>query len=193
MADENLAEVVEEVPAVGDLEGVRCALGDRSGVLRRAVPSHDLDTGMILEPRRDGRRCPVRQEIDGPSPLEVDEDRAPRSALPPGPIVNAEHAWCLGGRGRVPVDEPEDRVGARRHPEVPEQSRPGFCADSEAGPDLGGGETVGPACMASNEVWERLRERLSWARRVQGQRNRRTRRRSPTARSLTGRSLGERV
>ena len=58
---EHLAEIVEQVPPIRDLDGVGCSFGDRTSVFGRAVACDDLDAGMIAEPRRDGRRRPVRE------------------------------------------------------------------------------------------------------------------------------------
>ena len=47
VADEDLPEIVEQVPAVGDLQSVGGALGDGTGVLGRAVPGDDFNAGVM--------------------------------------------------------------------------------------------------------------------------------------------------
>lgn len=159
MAHEDLAEVVEQVPAVRDLERAGGTFGDRPSVLGRAVTGDDFDAGMGAEPRRDRVGRPVRQEIDGPPPLEVDEDRPPRSPSAPRPIIDAKGAGRSSLLNGGTVDETEDRVGARRHSQFPKEPGTGLGSDGEADPDLSGGEPVGPSRARSNEIGERLSER----------------------------------
>ena len=57
------------------------------------------------------------------------------------------------------VDEAEDRVGARRHPERAEQPRARLCSRRKAGADLRFGQAVRAAGMTGDKVRERLGER----------------------------------
>ncbi len=163
MPDEHLAEIVEQVPAVRDLDRTGRAFRDRAGVLGRAVACDDLDARVSAEPRCDGRRRPVWEQVNWPPRFEVDQDRAPGAALAPRPVVDAEYPRRLGLWHRMPVDEPEDGVGARWHPEVAEQARASLRAGREPGPRLGRGQAVGTAGVPRHEARERLGKRLPWA------------------------------
>ena len=72
----DLAGVLHQVPAVGDLHGVSCRLADRLGVGGGTVAGDDLDTRTGAEPRGDCRHLAVREQVDDPPALEVDEDGA---------------------------------------------------------------------------------------------------------------------
>ncbi len=56
---DGLAQVLEQVPAIRDLLGLRGACRRRLGVGRRTVPADHLDPGMGLEPSRHGIRITV--------------------------------------------------------------------------------------------------------------------------------------
>jgi hypothetical protein len=58
---DGFAQVLQEVPAIGDLHGLGGTLRRRLGVGRRTVPADHFDPGMGLEPRRDGVRLAVRR------------------------------------------------------------------------------------------------------------------------------------
>src|ERR1700733_6447006 len=53
------AQAVPQMPTVTDLH----RLADRSGVGGGAVPAHDLDVGMLAQPRCEGGRFAVRQHV----------------------------------------------------------------------------------------------------------------------------------
>ena len=180
------------MPPVRDLSRVGCALRDRTCVFGRAVACDDLDARMIAEPRRDSCRRPVWSHVDRPPRLEVNQDRAPRPPFAPGPVIDAKHARRLGLGHRMPVEKPEDSVRARRNPEVTEQPRARLGSGREAGADLRRGR------RSVRRAWRATRSGNGSANVFRGhvslrQRNRRTRSLRPTARSLTGRSAGERV
>src|SRR5690606_16401422 len=159
-------EVMQEVPPVGYLVGSRCALPDRPGVFGRAVGGDDLGAGVGREPRRQRVRRPVREEVGRSAALEVDEDRPPRLAPTPGPIVHAEHAGRHRVRDRLAVEESEDRVRARRHPQIAEQSSAGLSSGNEPDACLGDRESARPPCTWGDEVRELTGKRLPGARAV---------------------------
>jgi hypothetical protein len=80
---EYLAHILEQVKAIGDLDGVRGTPRGAVGVLRRAIAANVGDAGVLLQPAFDGRRRAVLQEIDRDMGLEVDQNRAIRAPLAP--------------------------------------------------------------------------------------------------------------
>jgi hypothetical protein len=66
----------------------------------------------------------------------------------------------------VTVEEPQDSVRARRHPQPSEQTSPRLGPDGKTDLDLRRSEPVSPPRMGSHEVWEGLAERLAGARGV---------------------------
>jgi hypothetical protein len=158
MTDEDLPEVVEQVPPIRHLERGGCPVGDRAGVLRRAVAGDDLDAGVGAEPRRYGVGRPIRQEVHRPSLFQVDEDRTPRSSLTPSPVIDAKNPRRSDLLDGGTVDEPEDRIGTGHHPQLPEEAGTGLGSDGEADPDLSGGKPVGPSSTRSDKTREQLGE-----------------------------------
>ena len=72
----DVASILHEVLMVGDLHGVRYGFAGRLGVRGGTVAGDDLNPRVGPEPRCDGRRLPVREQVDDLPPLEVDKDRA---------------------------------------------------------------------------------------------------------------------
>src|SRR5690606_28336813 len=71
---DRLAEVVPQVPAVGDLDRVGCPVADGLGVGTGPVPAHDLHPGVFPQPGGDGLLLPVGQHVDRAAGGDVDED-----------------------------------------------------------------------------------------------------------------------
>src|SRR5579872_7461569 len=89
---QGVLQVAEQVPAVGDLNGLRRAGAGAADVVVGAVAADDLDLGMLFQPLAQGVSGALGQEVHGAVPLQVAQDRAIAVALAKGPIVNAEDA-----------------------------------------------------------------------------------------------------
>lgn len=80
MAGETLThrvgKIVQEMPAVGDLNGGRYALADAVGVGARTIAGNELDAGMRLQPGGDGVGLTVGQQVDRASAVEINDDGA---------------------------------------------------------------------------------------------------------------------
>ena len=85
---DGLAQVLQQVPAVGDLHGLGGTLRRRLGVGRRTVPADDLDPGMLLEPRRDSVPLAVGEQVDDVTALQVHDDGAVTLSLAPRPVID---------------------------------------------------------------------------------------------------------
>ncbi len=77
-AFQHIAEIGEQVPAVGDLHGPGGTLPRPLGVGPAAVAADDLDTGARFEPGGEASGTRIREEIDRASALEIDQDRGIR-------------------------------------------------------------------------------------------------------------------
>ena len=113
---DGLADVAEQVPSIGDLDGVRGTLADAVGVGTGTIAGDDLDARPVTQPGGDGSSLAIGQEIDHPVCLEVDQHRAVATPTPPGPVVNPEDTrrrHDIGGStGRY---QTQQRVRARGH------------------------------------------------------------------------------
>ncbi|GJE04671.1 hypothetical protein GMJLKIPL_6635 [Methylobacterium isbiliense] len=157
-AFEGLAHVEEEVPPIGDLESGGGARRGCSGVLGRAVAGDDLDTRMATQPRGDGHRRAVGQQVDRASAFEVNEEGAVGPSLADGPIVDADGSWWSRTRQREAVQEAQHRIGAGPHPQVAGQARTGLRAGCKPNPCLGLSEAACPSGSWRHQPWERLGE-----------------------------------
>lgn len=86
-----LAEVVPQMPAVGDLRRLGCPGCGAFREERRAVPANNLDAGALRQPYGQAGRLPVRQQIHRPAGLDVDEHRAVDPSFACGVLINTNH------------------------------------------------------------------------------------------------------
>lgn len=129
---QGLAEVAEQMPAVGGLHGIRCPLPHGIGVGAGAVAGDNLDPFMALEPGGERGRLPVGQEVDDRVALEIDQDGPVALAPAPGPVIHAQHARGRRLRDHGAVDEPQQGVRADRHGQAGSDTRAGLAAESQA-------------------------------------------------------------
>lgn len=96
---QDITEILEEMPAIGDLDGAWCAFPPPFGILLGAISTDD--PRMRTKPGGEVLRGRPVQQIDGTVPFEVDEDCAVAASLPSCPIVHAEDSnlkwiWIRG-------------------------------------------------------------------------------------------------
>ena len=113
--EESGAGILHQVPAVGDLHSFRQGFRRRFSIAAATVACHDLDAGMIGQPRLHSRNLPVRQECHDPAPFQVAYDAAIAVVAAESPIVNADHAERIARRTGTSPDDPQQRVVADRH------------------------------------------------------------------------------
>ena len=95
---ERVTKILNEMPAIGDLDSIgRAACHPVNGGIS-AVTAHHFDGRMLLQP---GGHCvggTFRQDINRLAPLEINNQGPIVATLPLGPIVNADTArwWWLG-------------------------------------------------------------------------------------------------
>ena len=75
---QGVAEVVQKVPAVRDLDGLGRAAANAVGVSTGAVTRDDVDAGMVAQPSPNRLRLAVGQNIDGTVALDWRSQAAPR-------------------------------------------------------------------------------------------------------------------
>jgi hypothetical protein len=95
--------------AVGDLNGLRRASRGRARVLRTSVAAHMRNLWVGDHPRGSGVSLPVRQHIDNLMSIQVDHDRAERSAALKGKVVDAQTLHVLSLRGGQVHDPAHNR------------------------------------------------------------------------------------
>jgi hypothetical protein len=88
---ERITAVAQQMPPVGDLNGLRRSLAGSIGVGAGPIADDDLDRWMVLEPRGQGLGRAIGQQVDPAPALEITEDRAVVAALAPSPVIDPEH------------------------------------------------------------------------------------------------------
>ena len=112
---QGLAQVAKEVPAVGDLHGIRCTLPDGVSIGAGAVASDDLDPAVTPQPSRERAGLAVGQKIDDPIALQVDQNGSVGLAAPPGPVIHSQHARRRRQRRHRAMNQAQQSIGAHRH------------------------------------------------------------------------------
>jgi hypothetical protein len=120
-----LAEVVIQVPAVGDLDGAGGAAAGAVGVGAGPVPEDHLHLRLAFQPGDEGGGQPVREQVDGPAGLGVDQQCAVAAAPAEREVVDAEDPHGAGVRVRQGHDQAQQRRPGRGHRQLGGQPGPG--------------------------------------------------------------------
>src|SRR4051794_33388215 len=129
-----IAEVAQQMPPVRDLDSIWRSLPDAVGVDAGAVTRDDLHPRVPLQPRRQALDPAVRQQVEYPVLLQVDEDGPVAVTAPPRPIIDPEHArgraWPW--RGIATARHPQQRVRADGDGQPRRKACAGLSANNEA-------------------------------------------------------------
>lgn len=149
---DGLAQVGQQMPSVGHLDRGGRADCDGAGILRRAVACDHLDPWPLPQPAGQRGRSAVRQEINHPTPLQIDDDRAVAASTAFRPVIDADHARSSLVRQRQSVEQAQHGVGAGRHGQPGQQPRAGFAAQRGAGPALRLGQPARTTGKGHNQL-----------------------------------------
>jgi hypothetical protein len=81
-------EVAQQVPAICHLDCVRGGFLDRSGIGTGPVPAHHFGSRVLAQPSGQRLGGSVRQDIDRPTGLDVDQNGSVADASPEGELVH---------------------------------------------------------------------------------------------------------
>jgi hypothetical protein len=146
------------MPAVSDLDGLGRAGAGPLGVSSGAVAADDLDARMFTEPFLHGCGFAVGQQVDDPSPFQINDDRAIVLSLAEGPVIDADIAGRWGRLVGSTLDAAEQGIGAGRHIQTFGQTATGLAAQGEADDAVGVGQAGGGAGMGLEQLGESLAE-----------------------------------
>jgi hypothetical protein len=121
---QRVREVLEQMKAIRDLNGIRGSLPSALRVGAAAVTSNDLDAGMRLQPVGQCLGPPIGEQVDHAAALEVHQDRAILLAFALGPVVHPEHARHDGARRCALLQPAQERIAAGAHSQSGGQPRP---------------------------------------------------------------------
>jgi hypothetical protein len=130
-AAQRLPAVAQQMPTVGDLDGLRRPLAGSIGVGAGPIAHDDLNRRMVPEPRGQGLALPVGQQLDPAPALEITQDRAVVAALAPGPVIDPEYAR-RGWWSRIDLaDAAQQGRAADRHAGAGRQARSRIAAQRQ--------------------------------------------------------------
>ena len=163
IALQGIGDVLDEVEAIGHLQGLRCPEPNPLGIGPRAIPRDDQHLGMPAQPGGEGLRRPIRQQVDDPLQIKVDEDRAVAASLAARPIIDTERPDRPGGGERGRAHEAQKRTGTDRRALDHQMPRPGFTPKVEGGTHKVVGESRRAPGEGSDQVGQALGEDLAAA------------------------------
>ncbi len=163
---EHVAQVGEQVPAIGHLDRARRALARTVGIGPAAIAADNLGTGVRFQPRFQARGGAIREQVDRAMRLQVDEDRAVSAPFLQAPVVHAEYARRLDRRERRLGHRPAQGVAAHRDPQVGQQARAGRAAHGDAEDEDDDGEARRPLGVGRGDRRQPLGEDAPRAARI---------------------------
>jgi hypothetical protein len=83
--------VLEQVPAVGHLLGLRCSLAGGRTITWTTVAADDLNLWVLAQPGDHRVALAIGEQVDHLAALEVDHDAPVAVAAAPGEVVDANH------------------------------------------------------------------------------------------------------
>ncbi len=89
-ANQRLAQILEDMPSVRHLDGLRSTLLRPFSVRTCAIAADKLDSGMLLEPGAQSLSSALRQELNRAVPIKIDQNGAIGLALAEGEIVDTK-------------------------------------------------------------------------------------------------------
>ena len=130
-----------DVAALDAFVGTSNDTANTQTLLVPANGAWDVDFGLLAQPRRHGRRRPIRQQVNDPLLLQIDEDRAVLAPCAPGPsrpcprrvparpLTVGSPAPGAAARERWPASLLPERVGPLDPRRVPSRHLGDACPD----------------------------------------------------------------
>jgi hypothetical protein len=143
---ECIAEVAQQMPAIGYLYGTGRSTPGAVGIHAGPVPCDDLNPGMPLQPTRHAAGVPVRQKIDHPITLQINDNRAVSRSAAPRPIIDANDTRRKRRINMSSSDQPQDRIATDWHRQFAGQSRTRFTPGCQSDGQLAFSQSHGAPC-----------------------------------------------
>src|SRR5690349_19467851 len=144
-AAQSIAAVPEEMPPIGDLDGLWRSLAGSVGIGAGTIAHDDLYAGMAPQPYRQGFRLAVGQEIDDAVTFQIAQDRAVVLAFAPRPVINTENTDIRHRIGNRLADAAQQRRGADWDCHLARQARAGIAAQCQGHGVVQGAKAIGVA------------------------------------------------
>jgi hypothetical protein len=99
-------QIDQQLPAVDNLTCIRSAFTRAPRILGRTVTHNDVESRVVLQPGGEGVGAAVRQQVNGTTSAEVNQDRPVDPTLTQGKIVHTKHLWRGDSRCRCGAQHP---------------------------------------------------------------------------------------
>jgi len=128
---ESRARVLEQMPAISNLDGLWCALGRSFAIAGAAVPGNKIDCRMPPKPCSRGATLTVWKKRYNTMPLQIADDGSVSASPTPCPIVNPDRAkWNIRAHGAA-ANRSQERVFADGNGESFRETMPWPAAKGE--------------------------------------------------------------
>jgi hypothetical protein len=129
---ERLAEIEEEMPAIGDLQRRRGAGCDTPRILGRAVTCNHFNPWMPAEPCGKGLSRAIWEHVDGPPLLQIDQQGAIDAPFPHREVIHPQDPRRRSGDRWSVAHNTEEGIGADLQVQVDDHPGAGLAAQREA-------------------------------------------------------------
>src|SRR5262245_61649858 len=119
------------MPAVSNLDRIRCPCRHTASILCRTVTGHYLDPWVFFQPGSDCFGCTVWQHIDHSLCFAIGQDGAITATLLKGKVVHTEYTRCGAGCECGGMGASEKGVTTRTHGAAHTLTCAGFPSKSE--------------------------------------------------------------
>jgi len=106
---QGIAQILHQVEMIDGLDRLWRPVPNPLGVEATPIAADDLDTGMRLQPRRNGWDRAIGEQINHVMALEITDNGPKTSPSPPGPFIEPNHPWGRKGGNGCTMDEAQDR------------------------------------------------------------------------------------
>jgi hypothetical protein len=154
-----VTQVLQEMPAIRDLNSVWCAIGRALSVDRAAIPADDLDARVGFQPGGERVCIPIIEHVHDTVFLEVDQDRAEGLTAFEREVVHAQNSGRVWRDDQEGSDRAQQRVGAEGGVELTEESRARLAAEGDGDARLSVAGSAGALRVGAEQVGEALGER----------------------------------
>ena len=112
-AFQRLAQILQEVPAIGHWRRLRCSCGAAARILRGPIRAHHLNRRMRRKPGGEGWGGAILPKSQGTTVFEIHNDRPGGLALALGEVIHPDHPGQARRQSRPGTDTPPERARAR--------------------------------------------------------------------------------
>jgi hypothetical protein len=156
-------QILQEVPAIGNLYGIGRALTRTFGIHAAPITANNLHARMRLQPLRNTLSRTLWQEINGLATFQIDHNRRITLAFAFGSIINADLGCRRRSRDRCLANFSKQRISPGRMRNRVSQTFTSSTAECQANPLLCGCQAIRPTHARGKHLRQTFCEDGAWA------------------------------